>query len=153
MRGLPGSGKSTKVKSLISGLSSDAFIICTADDFFIQEDGSYVFDYTKIKDAHDECFYKFIDGISRNIPLIIVDNTNTTRWEVSKYLDVYEKYAKEKYELSYEFPDSDHWDIIYDNIINKIFLEEDAELLAEKNTHGVPKDTIMKMMRRFEFFN
>ena len=43
MRGLPGSGKSTIVK-LIAEKYKTNVVVCSADDHFLQEDGSYLYD-------------------------------------------------------------------------------------------------------------
>ena len=52
VRGLPGSGKSTFAKQLVS----HDFLVCEADKYFIdKETGEYNFDFTKIKDAHKFC--------------------------------------------------------------------------------------------------
>ncbi len=48
VRGIPGSGKSTFAKTL-GGQHYEA------DMFFIDENGVYNFDFTKIKDAHQWC--------------------------------------------------------------------------------------------------
>lgn len=48
VRGLPGSGKSTFAHAIWNN-----YAICEADQYFInKETGEYVFDGSKIKDAH-----------------------------------------------------------------------------------------------------
>jgi len=82
MRGMPGSGKSTivrKLKELYPEASS-----CSADDYFLQC-GSYVFDRTKLKDAHQFSQAK-AEELCRNLTrLVIIDNTNVKRWEMTPY--------------------------------------------------------------------
>lgn len=46
IRGIPGSGKSTLAHKLVNAEN-----VCEADQFFYQ-DGTYVFDRTKLKEAH-----------------------------------------------------------------------------------------------------
>jgi tRNA uridine 5-carbamoylmethylation protein Kti12 len=48
VRGIPGSGKTTFAKSLNCP-------VFEADMFFVNSQGIYNFDYTKIKDAHAWC--------------------------------------------------------------------------------------------------
>ena len=43
MRGLPGSGKSTIMK-LIAEKYKTTVTVCSADDYFLQEDGTYLYD-------------------------------------------------------------------------------------------------------------
>ena len=85
MRGIPGSGKSTKAKELAKKYDAT---ICSADDFF-ESTGKYVFDVKKIGEAHKECFAKFSKAIKQG-KNVIVDNTNLKPFEVEKYLDALE---------------------------------------------------------------
>jgi len=88
MRAIPGSGKSTMAKQLISKAQQEgkSGIICSADDYFYElGKGSYAFDRTKIAEAHKYCFKKFMDAVNQGIDLIIVDNTNLSAWEMSPY--------------------------------------------------------------------
>lgn len=82
LRGISGSGKSTWAKQ---NAPHDAVIV-SADHFFIQPNGEYVFDPSKLHDAHIDCFRRFLDGIEKKTPTIIVDNTNIHRWEFQPYL-------------------------------------------------------------------
>jgi predicted kinase len=84
MRGLPGSGKSTKARQL----TGDNTVICSADDHFISIDtGNYEFRPDQIGVAHQECKDKarqaLMDGKD-----VIIDNTNTQKWEMQPYLDM-----------------------------------------------------------------
>lgn len=129
MRGVPGSGKSTLAKSL-------GGVICSADDFFVGEDGMYRFDPSKIGEAHKECFASFLNCFEGPFGHtiadhrdIIIDNTNTQLWEISPYLAL-ARHAN----LGIRF----------------IRVECNLELAAERNVHGVPKGAIMAMHKRME---
>lgn len=52
IRGLPGSGKTTMAKTLYPD-----HVLCEADQFF-ETDKGYIFDGSKIKEAHAYCFNK-----------------------------------------------------------------------------------------------
>ncbi len=80
LRGIPGSGKSTYAKS-----QTDA-VICSADDFFLQTDGTYVYDKSKIQLAHDACFKKCHDALHNGDSTIIIDNMNAQAWEIAPYI-------------------------------------------------------------------
>ncbi|MFA5947169.1 MAG: ATP-binding protein [Patescibacteria group bacterium] len=80
LRGIPGSGKSTYAKS------QPGAVICSADDFFVQPDGSYAYDKSKIQLAHDFCFKKCHDALHAGEQTVIIDNMNTTAWEISPYV-------------------------------------------------------------------
>lgn len=81
LRGISGSGKSTWVKN--NAVNST---VVSADNFFVQADGNYVFDETKLQEAHRTCYREFLTALERKDELIVVDNTNITAWEMSPYI-------------------------------------------------------------------
>lgn len=81
LRGISGSGKSTWAKEHYPGA-----VIVSADDYFLQPDGEYDFRPEELNDAHEECYQKFIKAVLRKEPLIVVDNSNRTVWEISPYV-------------------------------------------------------------------
>jgi predicted kinase len=88
MRGLPGSGKSTVAK-----LFHDAFIV-SMDSFWIQPDGTYKFDKSRINEAVQFTKDKFTSLMDVDTDLIVVDNTNTQEWE-------YEWFKRQAEEMGY----------------------------------------------------
>lgn len=81
LRGISGSGKSTWVKNNAANAT-----VVSADNFFVQPDGSYVFDETKLQEAHRTCYAEFLAALERKDDLVVVDNTNVTAWEMSPYI-------------------------------------------------------------------
>lgn len=89
IRGLPGSGKTTFAKRLL--LHKVVAGICEADTFFMREGGTYVFDPTRIKEAHEWC-RKQVFGLLKtpghdDSVNVAVSNTFTTIWEMQPYID------------------------------------------------------------------
>jgi predicted kinase len=126
MRGISGAGKSTFIKK-----NYPKAVVCSADNFFINEDGVYVFDPKKIKEAHQFCQKVFFDAVESSQALVVVDNTNTQLWEFKTYIDV----AKEhQYKIS----------------VIRIVI--DPKKAAERNRHGVPEEVVVRMSSRFENF-
>jgi NEDD4-binding protein 2 len=123
MRGLPGSGKSTKAKSY-------GGTVVSADDFFVQE-GEYRFDRSKIAAAHSATQAKFVEALERGDSPIVVDNTNTQRWEMNFYKNKARDYG---------------YDVVIDPVTPDLPLEE----LAKRNIHGVPLETLQRMQKRWE---
>ena len=80
MRGPSGSGKSTWVKE-----NHPYATVCSADNFFMEDD-EYVFDVSKLSEAHQECFGKFLRAIANGDRDIIVDNTHLRWWEYRNYI-------------------------------------------------------------------
>lgn len=124
MRGLSGSGKSTWANYLAQG------IICSADDFR----GLYepAFDPKKLSAAHAWCRAKFDQAI-RNRMSIVLDNTNTMRWE---WLPYAEAARAAGYLVKFA--------VIYDGG----FTDEE---LAVRNRHGVPVEAIRAQRARWEW--
>lgn len=118
MSGLPGSGKSTYIKSL-----PEPKVICSADHFFIQ-DGVYKFDITQLSRAHLYCRHKFARCLEEKVELIVVDNTNTTQSEVRDYYFP-------AFEACYE--------------VELITVIADPKVCIARNVHSVPADVIEKM--------
>lgn len=141
MRGVPGAGKSTKVKEIVEKSYEEGFMavdICSADNYFLRPDGVYDFNPRLLKNAHKWCREMVIKCMTSyddwgNADLIIVDNTNTRKWEYQHYLELAEKYG---YEV--------------EEIVVGEFDKESIQKYAERNTHGVPVEKVREMAERFE---
>lgn len=145
MSGIPGSGKSTWATNNYSKA-----LYCSADNYFIK-DGLYDFDASKLSKAHNYCMKKFLESIDYleneqeseeefNTrleqdgwdPIIVVDNTNLSKWEASPYIAV----AKAKdFEIE---------------VVRIISINPD--IAAGRNTHGVPYNKVLEMHNRMESF-
>jgi len=127
MRGLPGSGKSTTAAKL----TTHDTVVCSADDYFVDKDGVYRFDKRLIGKAHLSCQKKAQKACAGG-QHVIIDNTNTQRWEMEPYL----RMAREG---GYQVVVVD----LFDG-------RQSDESLANRNTHRVPKETISAMRQRYE---
>lgn len=128
IRGLPGSGKSTIAEHLqfIAQQSNTSFEWIETDKSFIQPNGDYVFDKSKLYSSHQYWMAKFRKAINRNVEMIVVSNTSTRKWEFEEYI----KYAEE-----------------HDYIVHVMIAENYHK---SKNLHGVPDEKIDQMRKRFE---
>lgn len=80
VRGLPGSGKTTLARELV-GFAH----VFEADQYF-ERDGWYQFDATKLKEAHQDCFSRVEEAMTRGCS-VAVSNTFTMKWEYEKYVE------------------------------------------------------------------
>lgn len=127
MRGVSGSGKSTLAKSLASEEN-----IFSTDEFFMVN-GEYRFNPSKLGVAHKWNFDRVKNAVMNGVSPIVVDNTNTQSWEAKNYVQL----AKENgYEVQVREP-STPW-------------AKDADELVKRNTHGVPKEAIGRMLSRYQ---
>jgi predicted kinase len=118
VRGIPGSGKSTFAKTL-GGQHYEA------DMFFIDGNGEYKFDGSKIKLAHNWCMIQTQKAMVDDEPKIVVSNTFTQEWEMETYFKLAE-------ENGYKV-----FTIIVENRHGGV------------NQHGVPEDKLQMMKDRF----
>ena len=110
-----------------SGKSSFAKLlgraICTADDWFIHK-GVYNWDVKYLHEAHDWCERKCWRFMKKDVSPIIIANTNVTERIMRPYISMAENFGY---------------------IIYFIVLENRH---GNKNSHGVPDETIEKMKKR-----
>ena len=85
LRGISGSGKSSVARAIVSAHPPGTVAVCSADDFFLQG-GVYRFDFNQLGAAHEACRRSFDSALRRRIPIIILDNTNTTLREYEPYV-------------------------------------------------------------------
>ena len=83
MRGPSGSGKSNWIHK-----HHPEAAVCSADDFFLGDEGEYIFDPSKMAEAHQECFQAFLMSLHLKNDVTIVDNTNLRWWEYMNYVTV-----------------------------------------------------------------
>ena len=126
LRGIPGSGKSTLGEVILQTPSNNKPEILSADDFFLDKDGNYNFDSSKIKEAHNYCQFRCSERLRQGIARVVVANTFTQDWEMDIYFDMAKRY---NYRIH---------TIIVEN-------RHDGE-----NIHGVPKDKLQQMKDRFQ---
>ena len=80
IRGLPGSGKLTLAKAM------DGYEHIEAD-MFLEIDGEYVFDASKVKAAHDWCVASVKQALMQG-KNVVVSNTFVKIWEMQRYVDL-----------------------------------------------------------------
>lgn len=118
IKGVPGSGKTTIAKALILGGLFNFYY--EADMYFVDSlTHKYIYDKTKIKEAHDWCYNKVERAMRLGYMNVIVSNTSTSLWQYKKYLDL-------AMELGYN--------------IQEMVLSSDF-----KSEHDVPETTINRM--------
>lgn len=134
MRGIPGSGKSTKAKSLVGQgkiHSTDDVIEAGGDynEFFAKMIANK--DFNPLSQAHSTNLKNAIQSMSAGVTPVIVDNTNIKQNEPKAYVMA-------ALEMGYA-----------DNNIKFVDIGTaglEAEELAKRNAHGVPLEKIKAMI-------
>ena len=126
-RGVPGCGKSTFAETL-QKRAKDKGLSCnthTTDTFFVIN-GNYIFRPEKLGIYHKANLNAFIESLNFGIDIVICANTNTTPKE-------YRKYVNEAKEAGY-------------STVSIVFIPDQTEVHFARNTHGVPKFVVAKMV-------
>ncbi len=126
MRGLPGAGKTTWIQNNLP----DAFI-CSADNYFLDEEGIYRFDNSLISESHESCLKCFAeiltsheDKVINESLAIVVDNTSIRAWEISPYYNLAKAYGHD---------------------VRVVHIKCDPDQAHSRNIHGVPLEQVEKM--------
>jgi len=122
--GASGSGKSTLCNAL-----PDAYV-CSADDFFMVGD-EYKFNPAFLGYAHQMCSTKVRRAFEEGLPLVVLDNTNQTVSEITPYVKLAERHG---YRVEF---------VVFRS-------ELDPEVLAARNAHGVPVESIQLQLERIQ---
>lgn len=126
LRGLPGSGKTTLAKVILQLPSNTEPEVLSADDFFENKDGEYIFDASKLKEAHNYCQFRCSERMRQQKAKIVVANTFTQEWEMDEYFKMAERY---NYRVHTVIVENRH---------------------GNQNIHGVPEDKLQQMKDRFQ---
>jgi predicted kinase len=126
LRGLPGSGKTTLARVILQLPTNTEPEVLSADDFFETKDGDYIFDSTKLKEAHNYCQFRCSERMRQQKAKIIVANTFTQEWEMDEYFKMAERY---NYRVHTVIVENRH---------------------GNENVHGVPEDKLQQMENRFQ---
>ena len=126
LRGLPGSGKSTLAKIILQLPTNTEPEVLSADDFFVDSEGNYNFDATKLKEAHNYCQFRCSERMRQQKSRIVVANTFTQEWEMEEYFKMAERY---NYRVHTVIVENRH---------------------GNENIHGVPEDKLQQMKERFQ---
>lgn len=154
LRGIPGSGKSTMADWLAStylaakcpafgsswmeecvkyygkNKAEPVVAIHSTDQYFMDENGNYNWTQSKVVTNHSKNYEAFRNSIDAGIPLVMVDNTNTTAKEFTKYQNYAEK--------------NGYW------VSFMVMPHPPIDDAVQRNQHNVPGDVIRKMRDRFE---
>jgi NEDD4-binding protein 2 len=128
MRGLPGSGKTTLAKQI----AGESGLIYSCDDFFTK-DGIYTFNPKKLTESHEWNQQRATISMEKGEPLIIIDNTNTRKWEAKPYV---KSAVDNGYEVEFVETNTD-WC-------------QDPSMCYEKGNRKVPLRVIERMNRNWE---
>lgn len=121
MVGVPGSGKSTWTKN-----NKPDAVVCSADNYFIGDDGVYHWNPNDIHRAHGWCQKLYRDALEfGDNENIVVDNTNLKLSSIKPYVEVARTFG-----ATVTF-------VRFDGMTAK---------LASRNVHGVPEEAISKML-------
>lgn len=131
LKGCPGSGKTFLANSLLT--KYEGAVILSTDNYFEDFYGEYNWQRAMLEEAHAYTYYLFLLEMRKLTPVVILDNTNVEYREFKKYVD---RAKRSEYEIEILEPDTP-WKF-------------DVDELVARNQHGVPRETIQRMLNRWE---
>lgn len=137
IRGAPGTGKSVKALEIAASIPNT--IIVSADDYWMV-DGKYVFDASRLGDAHAQCFRQFSEAVAagRNV---IVDNTNLNYKDICKYID----YLLKNNNLNHYIYNVELVQVQYNSIEKAIELRSNRD-----DGKNIPENHMRQMFKKFK---
>ncbi len=108
-------------------------VICSADLFFSQS-GQYRFDPRKLGEAHAFSLSCVIDAFAASVPVVVVDNTASKKWEYVNYCKLAKAMGYKLHVLEISCPD-----------------ESTALYFNSRNAHNVPAAGALGMWRDWQF--
>lgn len=136
MRGAPGSGKSYLARNIIDKTMNGDYenhIFSTDDYFFDRRTKQYMFDRSKLSQAHDSNQFRVAQRAINGWSPIIIDNTNMKWWEMFPYIKVG---VQNNYIIKTLEPNTP-WKI-------------SVGKLAKRNKHHVDQESIARMLSNYE---
>ena len=130
LQGVSGSGKTTYGRRLAEEARESGFAsrIVSADSYFEKlGGGTYKFDFTKLGEAHGECFRAFLDAVGIGIEFVIVDNTCTRVIEIAPYMLAAQAFG-------------------YEAEVHRVVC--DPKVASARNLHDVPLGSVIAMDAR-----
>lgn len=144
-RGPSGSGKSTMVEQLSSKMNAPVF---SSDNFFMIN-GIYKYDPALIGRAHAWNEREVEKAMSKGVPALILDNTNTALWMMKTYVQLAQKYG---YQVTFNEPDWDPGLKDEHGRWNVDFLERMQQSPDRvKINKGVPREVLEKMVNEYAY--
>lgn len=133
LRGLPGSGKSHYVRTVLSDKYPDQEIsVCSADKYW-EMNGGYDFSAESLKAAHASCQMCAERSMANGIPIVVIDNTNIKREHYLYYLGLAKLHNYSVIEV----------------IVGRVS-HEAAEVYKKRQIHNVPHHVYDRMIRDFD---
>lgn len=134
LRGPSGCGKSTLAQKICDYARCPyRSHIFSTDDKFLDHYGRYKFRPELLPQHHATNQRQVMDACTRGISPIVVDNTNTMRWEMKPYVSAAVANNYVLILLTVETPWSNN-----------------VKQLVTRSVHGVPKESIRNMVERFQ---
>jgi predicted kinase len=133
VRGCPGSGKSTLARLINNQLAKGSGVVLSTDDFYVNEEGKYVYDPTQLQVAHMWNIGRARQAMRSGKAHVIIDNVFSQAWEAKPY---YELALLYNYTILVTWP-STPWRF-------------NPTICAEKTTKGVARDAIFRVVNRWE---
>ena len=132
-RGVPGSGKSFLATHCSEYLTNSANVAVCSADYYFMSNGQYKYSTKHLAQAHSHCFDLFLQALEQDKQMIVVDNTNSKKWEYEIYKYVSVILGCKFHALEVPCPS-----------------EKILETYRSRNQHNIDSNTALKIFQRWE---
>lgn len=131
--------------------------VVSADDYFIDAEGNYTYDATKIRQAHASCFEQFLVALLDKDATVIVDNTNCRQIEVAPYVQGADSFGFEHKIVQFFPPKGKFVDYnlvgMHEGFNSSVALytrENYIKFLHERQRHNTPIEVVRMQLNNFD---
>ena len=139
MRGITASGKSTTAAFIKHFFTERGVEVAkhSTDEFFLTEEGKYLFDPSKLSQYHHLNLEAFREDVKKGTEIVICDNTNLIPWQTEPYTQVAREY--------------DYKIIFVDLPVRSLQEHIEAQKVTEArpDAHKIPETAILSMIRDY----
>lgn len=151
MRGVPGSGKSTEARAIRDDATRLGFTAAVhSTDIYFTTKGVYAFDPARLATNHEKNKRAAHRSMLSGINVVVIDNTNTTEGEYGDYVAMALDLG---YSVEFREPATQWWADAVATLKegrSPADVDQHADILASRCSHGVPEYIIAEMLHRYE---
>jgi predicted kinase len=98
IRGIQGAGKT----SFVDGVRRQEDVVVAQDDFMVNAQGKYIFDWERIEEVRDKCIGVVEDAMERSVQRIFVHNTFVKAEHLQPYFTLAKKHSYRAFSIVVE---------------------------------------------------
>lgn len=141
-RAVPGSGKTTITKKIVSTLTkiNISSAVHSTDNFFMV-DGRYAFEIKKLNGFHRQNLLDFKYSLENEIDVVVCDNINIAPWQTHPYTELARQFS---YQIVF---------ITFEPRTLKKHIESQIVTKEKPDAHNVPEQELQRFIQEYYLYN